>query len=61
MNVMRKLIKHPMEILGNKAKDAINNFMKAFPEYEIEHIVADLEVKPIKIKGSLQVKMKKKS
>ena len=53
-------MKKPMEIMGNKAKDAIENFMKAFPDYEIEHVVANLQVKPTKIKGSLEIKMKKK-
>lgn len=47
--------------MGEQARKGIDNFMKAFPDYEIEHIVADLEMKTTKIKGSLQIKMKKKS
>ena len=57
---MRKLIKPPMKIMGEQARKGIDNFMKAFPDYEIEYVIADLELKPTKIKGSLQVKMKKK-
>jgi len=32
-----------MEIMGKEARNAIDNFMKAFPEYEIEHVVAILK------------------
>lgn len=53
-------MKKPMEIMGNKARKAIENFMKAFPNYKIEHIVADLQVKIRGIEGTLQIKMKKK-
>jgi len=53
-------MKKPMEIMGDKAKDAIENFMKAFPDYEIKYVVADLEVKIPQIKGALQIRMKKK-
>lgn len=49
-----------MEIMGKQARNAIDNFMKAFPEYEIEHVVANLEVKPTKVKGDLEIKIKKK-
>ena len=49
-----------MEIAGNKARRAIENFMKAFRDYEIEHIVADLQVKIRGIEGTLQIKMKKR-
>lgn len=48
-----------MEIAGDKARRAIENFMKAFRDYEIEHIVADLQVKIRGIQGTLQIKMKK--
>lgn len=50
----------PMKPMGKKAREAIENFMEAFPDYEIEHIVADLQVKIPQIKGALQVKMKKR-
>ena len=53
-------MKKPMEIMGTKARDAIENFMKAFPDYEIEHVVANLQVKPTKIQGSLEIKIKKR-
>ena len=53
-------MKRPMEIMGNKARDAIENFMKAFPDYEIEHVIASLDVKLTKIKGSLEIKIKKR-
>jgi len=33
--------------------------MKAFSDYEVEHVVADLEVRPTKIKGKLQIKIRK--
>lgn len=51
-----------MENVGKQAKKGIENFMKAFPDYEIEYIVADLQLKPnpIQSKGTLQIKMKKK-
>ena len=49
-----------MEIAGDKARRAIENFMKAFRDYEIEHIVADLQVKIRGIEGTLQIKMKKR-
>lgn len=51
---------NPMELAGNRARHGIENFMKAFPDYEIEYIVADLQVGITKIKGTLQIKMKKK-
>lgn len=50
----------PMKPMGKKAREAIENFMEAFPDYEIEHVVADLQVKIPQIKGSLKIKMKKK-
>ena len=55
-------MKAPMRIMGEQAKKGIDNFMKAFPNYEIEYIIADLQLKPnpLQSKGSLQVKMKKK-
>jgi len=55
-------MKKPFEVMGNISRDAIKNFMKAFPDYEIEYIIADLQLKPnpLQSKGSLQVKMKKK-
>lgn len=55
-------MKPPMKIMGEQAKKGIDNFMEAFQDYEIETIVADLQLKPnpFQSKGSLQVKMKKK-
>jgi len=55
-------MKAPMEIMGKQAKKGIDSFMNAFPDYEIEYIIADLQLKPnpLQSKGSLQVKMKKK-
>jgi len=53
-------MKRPMEIMGNKARDAIENFMKAFPDYKVEHVIAELEVKPTKIRGNLEIKIKKR-
>lgn len=52
-----------MEIMGNASSKAIENFMKAFPDYEIEYIIADLQLKPnpLKTKGTLQIKIKRKS
>ena len=65
-DIMAKL----MDVAGNKAmkragevaKQAINNFMLAFQDYEIEYIIADLQLKPnpLQSKGSLQIKMKKR-
>jgi hypothetical protein len=66
-DIMGKL----MDVAGNKAmkragevaKQAINNFMLAFQEdYEIEYVVADLQLypNPLRSKGTLQIKMKKK-
>ena len=46
--------------MGNQSRNAIENFMKAFPDYEIEHVVANLQVRPTKIQGSLQIKIKKR-
>jgi hypothetical protein len=34
--------------------------MEAFPDYEIEYVVADLQVKIPQIKGSLQIKIKRR-
>jgi calcineurin-like phosphoesterase len=49
-----------METMGKTARKGIDNFMKAFSEdYEIEYIIADLELKPLP-KGTLQVKMRKR-
>jgi len=53
-------MKRPMEIMGSKARNVIENFMKAFPDYEIEHVIADLDVRPTKIQGSLEIKIKKR-
>jgi len=53
-----------MKIMGKTARQAIENFMEAFKEdYEIEYVVADLQLKPnpLQSKGSLQIKMKKKT
>jgi len=52
-------MKRPMEIMGKQARTAIDNFMKALPEYKIEHVVANLEVKPTKVQGNLEIKIKK--
>jgi cephalosporin hydroxylase len=55
--------KKAMKIMGDTARQAIESFMKAFGEdYEIEYVVADLQLKPnpLQSKGSLQIKMKKK-
>ena len=50
-----------MKIMGKTARQAIENFMEAFSEdYEIEYIIADIELKPLHSKGTLQVKMKKR-
>ena len=59
-----------MDVAGNKAmkragkvaKQAIDNFKLAFQDYEIEYVVADLQLypNPLRSKGSLQIKMKKK-
>lgn len=51
-----------METAGKKAKQGIDNFMKAFTDYEVEHIVADIEVagKIPTPKFVLQIKMKKR-
>lgn len=45
-----------MEIVGDKARRGIDNFMKAFQDYEIETIVANIEAGD-KIP---EIKMKKK-
>lgn len=53
-----------MKIMGNTARQAIESFMEAFKEdYEIEYVVADLQLKPnpFQSKGSLQIRMNKKS
>jgi len=51
-----------MEIMGKTAKQAIDKFMLAFQDYEVDYIVADLQLKPnpLQSKGSLQIKMKKR-
>lgn len=51
-----------MKIMGKTARQAIDNFMLEFQDYEIEYIVADLQLKPnpFQTKGTLQVKMKKR-
>ena len=51
-----------MKIAGDKAKRGIDNFMKAFADYEVEHVVADIEAvgKIPEIKIALQIKMKKR-
>lgn len=50
-----------MEVAGDKAKRGIDNFMKAFTNYELEDVVANIEVtgKIPELKVTLQVKMKK--
>lgn len=51
-----------METAGKKAKQGIDNFMKAFTDYEVEHVVVDIEVagKIPTPKIALQFKMKKR-
>ena len=51
-----------MKTAGKKAKHGIDNFMKAFEDYEVEHVVVDIEVagKIPTPKIALQIKMKKK-
>ena len=51
-----------MEITGDKARRGIDNFMKAFKDYEVEHVVADIksEGKIPELKIALQIKMKKR-
>jgi len=51
-----------MEIAGDKARRGIDNFMKAFTDYEVEHVVADIEAvgKIPELKIALQIKMKKR-
>ena len=51
-----------METAGKKAKQGIDNFMKAFTDYEVEHVVADIEAvgKIPELKIALQIKMKKR-
>ena len=50
-----------MEIAGDKARRGLDNFMKAFKNYEVEHVVADIKVggKIPELKIALQIKMKK--
>lgn len=47
-----------MKVAGDRARKVIDNFMKAFPEFEIEYVVADLQLKATQIKGTLQIKIK---
>ena len=59
-----------MKTAGDKARRGVDNFMKAFEkDYEIEHIVADLEARgkgeilklpQPQLKVALQIKMKKR-
>ena len=57
-------MKRPLKIVRdtamNKAKDIIDNLMETFSDYEIEHILAELEVGIHKTKAILKVKMTKK-
>lgn len=46
-------------LMTKKLSKGIDNFMKAFSDYEVEHVVAHLEVRPTKIKGRLQIKIRK--
>ena len=56
-----KILK-PIPPLVEHAKEIVALWEEKFPNYEIETIVADLEVNLPKIaKGSLKVSMKKKS
>ena len=50
----------PLEPLVKRAKGMVKLWEKEFPTYEIETIVADLEVKIRGIKGTLKISMKKK-
>jgi len=51
-----------METAGKKAKQGIDYFMIAFEDYEVEHVVVDIEVagKIPTPKIALQFKMKKR-
>jgi len=48
--------------LIKSAKEIVDSWEEKFPDYEIESIVADLELNlPKSLKGSLKVTMKKKN
>lgn len=49
-----------MKRAGEVAEQAIKHFMFAFQDYEIEYVVADLQLNPNPLRSSLQIKMKKK-
>jgi len=52
-----------MKTAGDTARHGIDNFMKAFKDdYEVEHVVAEIEVvgKIPQLKIALQIKMKKR-
>ena len=58
-----KLLKQlkPLKPLVKRAKELVELWQKEFPDYEIETIVADIEVNiPRVAKGMLKVSMKKK-
>ncbi|MEM2995678.1 MAG: hypothetical protein QXI91_06685 [Candidatus Bathyarchaeia archaeon] len=55
--------KEPMELAGEKVKEALENFKRPFKnsEYEVDYIIADLRLGfPNVIKGSIQVKMNRR-
>ena len=65
MSLPKRLLRYltkrepPLAVIGKESRLALDNFKESFPEYEIEYIVADLQVKIPQIKGILQIKMRK--
>ena len=52
----------PLEFLRKRVRELLDALKEDFPDYQIEQVVADLELKiPKMAKGSLKVTMRKKN
>lgn len=65
MSLPKRLLRYltkrepPLAVIGKESRRALDNFKESFPDYEIEYIVADLQVEIPKVKGTFQIKMRK--
>lgn len=55
-------MKSMLKFAGEKSRKTVDDFMESFEDFEIEYIIADLQLSsnPLKTKGNLQIKIKKK-
>ena len=51
----------PLEPVVKRARELLKMWEETFSDYEIENVMAELEVGTIKVKAAMRVSMKKKT